>query len=255
MGGFRDGRGPRPGVGRILHLNPGCDIFPANFIFGTPHLPLPMKFDTLLTFLMPKNDKFFAFFEATANNLVEATELLKKLPTTPHSERAALIKQIEDREHRGDSITHDIMSELNATFITPFDREDIHQLASSLDDILDNLYGAVVRFQLYRVKDVPPDMVRLIEVLDRSVRELHRGIHMIRDLHKRAELANVLKTVNECENEADTMFEQAVADLFENEKDPINIIKLKEIYVGLETATDKCEDAANVIEGLLVKHS
>ncbi len=214
-----------------------------------------MKFDSILTFLMPKNDKFFAFFEQTAVNLIETTELLKLLPSTAEADRKALVKQIEDREHRGDNITHDIMSELNGTFITPFDREDIHRLASSLDDILDNIYGAVVRFELYRVKDVPPDMVKLIVILDRSVRELHRGLHMVRDLHKRHELGEVLKRVHECENEADTAFEEAVASLFEHDKDPINIIKLKEIYVGLETATDKCEDAANVIEGLLIKHS
>jgi predicted phosphate transport protein (TIGR00153 family) len=214
-----------------------------------------MKFDSLLTFLMPKNDKFFGYFEQTADNLVESIDLLKLLPTTPESGRKELIRKIEDREHRGDSITHNIMSELNGTFITPFDREDIHRLASSLDDILDNIYGAVVRFQLYKVRECPPDMVKLIEILERSVRELNRGIHMVRDLHKREALAEVLKKVNECENEADTAFEEAVASLFEHDRDPINVIKLKEIYVGLETATDKCEDAANVIEGLLIKHS
>ncbi|HLF14894.1 MAG TPA: DUF47 family protein [Bacteroidota bacterium] len=214
-----------------------------------------MKFDSLLTFLMPKNDKFFAFFEQTAENLVETTELLKLLPSTPEADRKSLVQKIEDKEHRGDTITHDIMSELNGTFITPFDREDIHRLASSLDDILDNIYGAVVRFELYRVREVTTDMAKLIGILDRSVRELHKGIHMVRDLHKRDELGEVLKKVHECENEADTAFEEAVAALFEREKDPINVIKLKEIYVGLETATDKCEDAANVIEGLLIKHS
>ncbi len=179
-----------------------------------------MKFDSILTFLMPKNDKFFAFFEQTAVNFVETTELLKLLPGTPEA-----------------------------------DREDIHRLASSLDDILDNIYGAVVRFELYRIKDVSADMMKLIEILDRSARELHKGIYMVRDLHKRDEVGEVLKKVRECENEADTAFEEAVAALFEHDKDPINIIKLKEIYVGLETATDKCEDAANVIEGLLIKHS
>jgi len=214
-----------------------------------------MKLDTLLTFLMPKNDKFFVLFQQTADNLVETTTLLKQLQGTPESGRKEFVKMIEDKEHLGDSITHEIMSEMNKTFITPFDREDIHRLASSIDDILDNIQGVVVRFQLYRVKSVPDDMAVLIGILDRSVRELHRGIHMMHDLHRREELQEVLKRVNECENEADTVFEQAVADLFENERDPINVIKMKEIYVGLETATDKCEDAANVLESLLVKNS
>jgi len=214
-----------------------------------------MKFDTLLAFLMPKNDAFYGFFEKTVDNLAETSGILKKLPETPHAERAALVKAIEDLEHRGDSITHSIMSELNGTFITPFDREDIHRLASSIDDIVDNINGSAVRFKLYKLTACPPDMVKLISILDRSVRELQRGVHMMRDLRKGAQIADVLKKVNECENEADTVFEEAVAHLFEHEKDPIMVIKLKEIYVGLETATDKCEDAANVIEGLLLKNS
>ncbi len=214
-----------------------------------------MKFETLLAFLMPRNDVFFGFFEKTVDNLASTTELLKKLPATPGAELGALVKAIEDLEHRGDSITHDIMAELNGTFITPFDREDIHRLASSIDDILDNINGSAVRFKLYRLRECPPDMVKLITILDRSVRELQRGVHMMRDLKKGPGIAEVLKKVNECENEADTVFEEAVAKLFELEKDPILIIKLKEIYVSLETATDKCEDAANVIEGLLIKNS
>jgi len=214
-----------------------------------------MKFDSLLAILMPKNDAFFRLFEQTVDNLAQTSDVLKRLPGTPEGERPALVKSIEDLEHRGDSITHDIMSELNGTFITPFDREDIHRLASSIDDILDNINGSAVRFKLYKLRDCPPDMIKLISILDRSVRELQRGVHMMRDLRRGASISEVLKKVNECENEADMVFEEAVAHLFEHEKDPIMVIKLKEIYVGLETATDKCEDAANVIEGLLIKHS
>lgn len=214
-----------------------------------------MKFDTLITLLMPKNDRFFGFFEQTADNLVDTMQLLKQLPAASGAGVGDLVKKIQDREHRGDSITHEIMSELNGTFITPFDREDIHRLASALDDILDNIDGATFRYSLYKIKQCPPDMAKLIEILDRSVLELHRGLHLIRNLKQGAEIAEVIKRVNECENEADAAFENAVASLFENEKDPIQVIKLKEIYVGLETATDKCEDAANVLEGLIIKHS
>jgi len=109
-----------------------------------------MKFDALLAILMPKNDVFFGFFEKTVDNLANTTDLLKKLPETPASGRDALVQAIEDLEHRGDTITHDIMSELNGTFITPFDREDIHRLASSIDDILDYINGSAVRFKLYK---------------------------------------------------------------------------------------------------------
>jgi len=214
-----------------------------------------MKFDAILAFLMPKNDVFYGYFEKTIDNLADTTEVLKKLPELPESEHAALVQAIEDHEHRGDSITHEIMAELNGTFITPFDREDIHRLATSIDDILDNINGGALRFKLYRLKECPPDMVRLIGILDRSVRELQRGVYMMRDLRKDTRITEVLKKVNECENEPDTVFEKAVANLFDFEKDPIKVIKLKEIYVSLETATDKCEDAANVIEGLLIKNS
>ncbi|MBI4811054.1 MAG: DUF47 domain-containing protein [Ignavibacteriales bacterium] len=208
-----------------------------------------------MQFLLPKDDKFYNYFEQSTKNLLKAAELIKQLPNTTETQKQLVVRQIEDVEHRGDAITHEIFAELNKTFITPIDREDIHILASALDDILDNINGSAARFLLYKITDCPPIMSKLIDILYASINELHRGIGLVRELDKPDLLREVLKKVNEYENEADAMFEMAVADLFENEKDPIKIIKLKEIYVGLETATDKCEDAANVLEGLLIKHA
>jgi predicted phosphate transport protein (TIGR00153 family) len=166
-----------------------------------------------------------------------------------------MVRKIHELEHKGDNVTHKIFAELSATFVTPFDREDIHILASALDDIMDYIDGSAARFVLYKLNECPKEMSNLIDILHGSVTELQRGVSLLRDFRNSADLQKVLEKVNEYENEADAVFQRAIADLFENEKNAIQIIKLKEIYVGLETATDKCEDAANVMESLLIKHA
>ena len=215
-----------------------------------------MKFDKIIQRLLPHDESFYRFFNEAAQNLVNAVALLKELSLAKSaSEREKLIMQIKELEHHGDNLTHQIFSELNSTFVTPFDREDIHQLTSALDDIMDHMDGTANRLTLYKIKKYPEPMVRLIDILQLSIAELHRGVGMLRDLNKTNELQRVFQKVNEYENNADAVFENAVADLFEKEKDAIQVIKLKEILVGLETATDKCEDAANVLEGIYIKNA
>lgn len=215
-----------------------------------------MKFDSFIRKLLPHDDKFFALLEESTSNLLNAVELLKQLAATNgQKEQDKLVTAINDLEHKGDSVTHKIFSELNATFVTPIDREDIHSLTSALDDILDHIDGSARRVSLYKIKRFPKEMVTLSDVLFRSIEELHRGVGFLRDLHQIDRLQDVFHKVNQYENEADAIFERAVADLFKREKNPIEIIKLKEVYVGLETATDKCEDAANVMEGIFIKHA
>ena len=215
-----------------------------------------MKFDALLKKLLPKDDKFFTYLEESAENLVKASDVLKKLSASKKpAERQKLTDQMHDLEHDGDGVTHKIFSELNSTFVTPIDREDIHQLASSLDDIMDHMDGVAGRFILYKLKAWPNDMVKLVDILVKSINELKRGVSLLRDVQQTEKLQAVFQKVNEYENDADFVFEQAIAELFEKEKNPVQIIKLKEIYVGLETATDKCEDVANVLEGIVIKHS
>lgn len=214
-----------------------------------------MKLDHLIQILLPHDEKFYTFFEESAQNLVDASKILRELRSGSAEQHEGTARLIHELEHRGDNVTHKIFAELNATFVTPFDREDIHILASALDDIMDYIDGSASRFFLYKVKSCPPEMARLIDILDGSVNELQKGVKLLRDFRKSAELQKILERVNEYENEADTVFQGAIAALFEDEKDAIQIIKLKEIYVGLETATDKCEDAANVMESLLIKHA
>ena len=215
-----------------------------------------MKLDVLIHKLLPTDNKFFNYLEQSCQNLVEAGETLRTLMlTNKASEQRLLVDKIREHEHRGDSITHTIFSELNSTFVTPLDREDIHKLASALDDIMDFMDGSVARFNLYGLKRYPPALAQIADILAKSIVEVQSGVRMLRDMRKTEEISAVLKKINTYENDADTLFEEAVGALFAKEKNAIEIMKLKEVYVGLETATDKCEDAANVLESILIKNA
>ncbi len=216
-----------------------------------------MALNWLLHVLIPKEDKFHKYFTADAENLLTAARTFKEIMSRaiPKSERDQKIRKMEELEHKGDEITHQIFSELGKTFITPIDREDIHELASKLDDILDYMHGAAGRMILYRVKAVTPEMERLASMVCDAVGELHTAIPLLRDFSNAPTIRDTLVRINSIENEADDIFERAIARLFETCRDPIQLIKLKELLVSLETATDQCEDAANVIESIIVKNA
>jgi predicted phosphate transport protein (TIGR00153 family) len=216
-----------------------------------------MKFDRLLHVLLPKHDQFYDFFEKDVENLLAAATLFSELMVDSMSpeERALKIRRIEEMEHRGDEITHQIFSEVGSNFITPIDREDVHALASALDEVLDYLKGAATRIVLYRVTSIPPEANRLADLILDQVKELHKAIGLLRDLRNVDEIRECLVRINSIENEADDLFELAIAQLFETCTDPILLIKRKELYVSLETATDQCEDAANVVETIIVKNT
>ncbi len=215
-----------------------------------------MWFDKIIHTLLPTDEKFYSLLEESTRNLLNAADMLKKFAAAKSvAKREKINVQVHALEHIGDDLTHKLYSELNATFVTPFDREDIHALGSSIDDVLDELDGSVGRMILYKMKTIPPSVTKLVDVLHLSIEELHKGVHLLRNIHQTDELQKVLQKVNEYENEADSLFQMAVAELFQHEKKPIELIKIKEVLVGLETATDKCEDAANVLEGILIKHA
>jgi len=215
-----------------------------------------MKIDRFLKKLLPHDENFYNLLEESAQNMIKAGVVLRTLPLCKtQAQREDAAQQIKDIEHDGDSITHRIFSELNSTFVTPIDREDIHELASALDDILDHIDGCANRFALYKITRVPKTVIQLIDVLVLSMAELKNGVHLLRNLNDVEDFKASFTKVNEYENQADDIFDKAVADLFDKEKDPVQIIKLKEVFVGLETATDKCEDAANVLEGILIKNN
>ena len=200
--------------------------------------------------LVPKDTKFFDMFAEMASNLGDGARLLQQT-LSDFQNVDTRVRQLKDIEHRGDEMTHNVLTKLNQTFITPFDREDIYRLASSLDDVLDFVYAAGVRLIMYKIGSAPPPATLLAEII---VKQSDQLTDALARLNKNRD--NVLENcveINRLENEADSVARAAIAVLFEKEKDPISLIKLKELYEVLETATDKAEDAANVIEGIVLK--
>ena len=215
-----------------------------------------MKIDDFLQFFLPKNNKFFPLFEEATSNLVHVSQKLVELVSLKDSaSRLVLIKEIEDLEHVGDGLSHKVNYELNSNFITPFDREDIHELIVSIDDIVDYIHGAAKRMDLYNVKEIPPEFVGLAQVNLKASQQLHIAVSNLKNLKNRDLIKQACIEINSLENEADDIFDNAVAKLFENCTDAIELIKIKEILSAIETATDKCEDAAVTIDGILVKNA
>ncbi|HEY6972128.1 MAG TPA: DUF47 family protein [Candidatus Angelobacter sp.] len=199
--------------------------------------------------LIPRDVKFFHMFAEMAENLSEGARLLKQtLDDFKNIEEQ--VQKIKAIEHRGDDLTHNILTKLNQTFITPFDREDIYRLASSLDDVLDFIYAAAVRLTMYKIKSAPPAASRLADVI---VRQCDQLMHAVTGLEKQTKVLDYCVEINRLENEADHIARTAIGVLFDNATDAISLIKLKELYEVLETATDKAEDAANVLEGVVLK--
>lgn len=215
-----------------------------------------MKLQQLLTFFVPKDKIFFTLFSKAAKNLVDISIVFKELiNTSAPDKRMELAKKVEDLEHVGDNITHEIFTELSSNFITPFDREDIHYLASSLDDIVDYVHGSTKRLLMYKIEDYSIPMQQLADIILRSAQEIEVAVGELKSLDNVIRIREALVRINSLENNADDVFDGAIASLFQEEKDAIKIIKIKEILSNMETATDKCEDVANVIETILVKNS
>jgi uncharacterized protein len=203
----------------------------------------------LLSRVLPRDESFYELFTKQADNIrLGAKALVEMLAHyTGVPEQAQTIKAIE---HQGDEITHSLIRKLNQTFITPFDREDIHQLSSQVDDILDLIDAAAGRFVLYRVDKIRPGTVDLAQVLYTATIEVVAAVHA---LGKPDSALEHCIEINRLENESDRLCRTLIAQLFDEEKDPVQIIKWKEIFEVMETAVDKCEDVANVIEAVILK--
>lgn len=204
--------------------------------------------------LIPKEEAFFGLFNSQAENVVAGARLLKALleDYTDVDQKRMLV---EKSENYGDEITHKIIEKLNSTFITPIDREDIHALASALDDILDLINAAAQRLHLYGVNHIPDDAKTLANIIVRSSEEILGLTNNMQNLKDTKNMKAGWIEVNRLENEGDKVSSHAIAGLFRNESNPIEVIKWKELYEVLETAIDKCEDAANIIESVAVKHA
>jgi hypothetical protein len=202
--------------------------------------------------IIPREEAFFAMFEKAAQNALDGAEVLKDL-LDHFDDVKEKARQIEEIEHKGDIITHEIIKRLNTTFITPIDREDILALTSSIDDVIDLIHAAATRIMLYKITEPTPQVKELGFLILKSTRELHRGVTRLST--NMDEVFEHCVEVNSLENEADRVCRDAIAQLFDQEKDPIYILKWKEIYETLESATDRCEDAANVLEGVALKNA
>src|ERR1041385_4374151 len=199
--------------------------------------------------LIPRERKFFQMFSEVSTNRTDGARLLHDILKDPQ-DYSPRIRKLQEIEHRGDEMTHAIIRMLNQTFITPFDREDIHALTSSLDDVLDYVNSAATRMTLYGITAPPQAAVDLSALIIQQSEELSMGVSLLEENQRVLEHC---VEVNRLENEADKVSRKAIAELFEKEKDPIQLIKIKELYEVLETATDKAEDAANVLEAVVLK--
>ncbi|MBX2930877.1 MAG: DUF47 domain-containing protein [Chitinophagaceae bacterium] len=205
---------------------------------------------------MPKNKIFYELFEGVADRVNEMGLKLKELVNEPDiDKRASILTLIEDLEHKNDDSTHQIFTELGRNFITPFDREDIHYLATSLDDIADYVYASAKKINFYKVNPNDTGIQKLVELILQSTIEIRKAVKGLRDMKHLREMTEALIKVNSIENQADDIFDLSIEMLFEHENNFKEVIKKREIYQSLETATDKCEDAANVIESIIIKYS
>ncbi|MCC2600782.1 DUF47 domain-containing protein [Sphingobacterium sp. FBM7-1] len=215
-----------------------------------------MSLNSIFQYFVPKDKKFFPLFEQAGANLIEMAKALQEsVYMTDLTKRAALNKKIEDLEHKGDDITHQIHLELGKNFITPFDREDIHSLASSLDDVADFIQGASNRMELYKVETPSQAMKEIADLILEATDHVAKALNELRDLKNIRNITDSCVRINSVENKADYIFDKAVSELFEYEKDAITLIKTKEVLSAMEDATDKCEDVANVLESILVKNA
>ncbi|OGO37626.1 MAG: phosphate transport regulator [Chloroflexi bacterium RBG_16_57_8] len=208
----------------------------------------------MLRFLMPREHAFFDLFEHSARNIVRAAEKLKELVYTWENVEA-LVGEITEIEHIGDTYTHQIIERLNRNFITPFDREDIALLAHSLDDITDFIQSAADYMLIYKVDRPGQRAKELADILVESAIEVEKTLPYLRHPSESKPILQSCVEINRLENVADRIFRAAIGELFENTSDMTKIIKWREIYEHMETATDRCEDVANVLEGVALKHA
>ncbi|RTY81576.1 DUF47 domain-containing protein [Flavobacterium sp. GSP27] len=214
-----------------------------------------MNINNFFQFLVPKDKKFFPLFEQASSNLIEIATNLHEAVNLPLKEREDLFRKIDALEQKGEDITRQTSLELSRNFITPFDREDIHSLITSIDNVADNLHGAASRMKLYQVDKITKSIRKLTEINLEACQNIDVAVRELRDLKNIKNITDACVRINKLENKSDNVYDKAVLDLFENETDAKNIIKYKEVLSVLETATDKCKSVASVLESISVKHS
>lgn len=204
--------------------------------------------------LLPKETSFFDFFEEHARLTVNGSAEFVSLVSSANNVEARA-KRIKEIEHETDVITHRCVEALHTVFITPIERDDIYRLITKMDDVMDYVEAAAERIALYEITEMPPEIVDLAETLGRAAKEVEEALKGLRDLKHPKNILAKCVDINRLENEADAILRRALARMFKQVKDPIEIIKWKEIYENVESATDRCEDVANIIEGVVLDNA
>lgn len=215
-----------------------------------------MGLNSIMKIFMPKDRVFYTLFEQVADTMAKMGKVLKEVvKETDYDKRAGLISQIEDLEHVNDDFTHQIFTELGRNFITPFDREDIHYLATSLDDVCDYIFATAKKINFYKVNPNDQGIQKMADLIEQGSEQVRLAVHELRNMRDMRKITEALVKVNSIENQADDIFDLSIERLFETEADAKEVIKKREIYQVMEIVTDKCEDAANVIESIIIKYA
>ncbi len=212
--------------------------------------------NSILKIFLPRDRVFYQLFESVSSSLVIMGEKLKEVVNEPDFEkRGKLIKDLEDMEHTCDDFTHEIFTQLSKNFITPFDREDIHYLASALDDIADYIYASAKKINFYKVNPSDSGIQKMADIIAQACEAVNGAIVELRNMKNMRKITDALVLINSIENQGDDIFDLSIERLFDTEHDAKELIKKREIYQVMEIVTDKCEDAANVIESIIVKYA
>ena len=214
-----------------------------------------MNIDSFLKFFVPKDHSFFPLFESDAQNLVKAAELLKELmASTEFGEHERINKEIKDVEHIGDEITDKTYVQLNKSFITPFDREDIHELTAHIDDVVDSINGISRRICLYKPKKLIPIYKEMADLIYEGAKEIETAIHCLKDpVANKVKISRACEKVTEIEHKADELYFVGVSELFEKEEDPKELLKNNKILEILERCVDEEEDVTDILKAILIK--
>ncbi|MSP58083.1 MAG: DUF47 domain-containing protein [Flavobacteriaceae bacterium] len=215
-----------------------------------------MALNNIFNIFLPKDKIFFGLFEQAAQNVTEMGQLLHQYVfESDPAIRLSISKQIEDFEHKNDQTTHNIFIELGKNFITPFDREDIHYLATAMDDVADYIYASCKKMEFHGVSPNDQGIRGLAEIIMQSSNEVGKAVLQLRELRRPEKIMESIVQINSFENHADNVFDMSIKSLFETENDFKELIRKREVYTVMEIATDKCEDVANVIETIIVKYA
>ncbi|HBL18856.1 MAG: hypothetical protein A2X36_01375 [Elusimicrobia bacterium GWA2_69_24] len=202
--------------------------------------------------LIPKEEKFFDLFEQQAGHVCDAAKAFKEL-TGAWSLESPVFERIRDIEHEADITTHEIIDRLNRTFVTPFDREDIHELASKMDDVVDIIHAITNRMRMYRIAACREELAALADILVQSGEAIRKAVPCLRNMEHTRRLLDYCIEINRLENAGDALLSAAITRLFDKPGDPIEVLKWERVFEVTEAAVDKCENVANTIEGILVK--